>query len=269
MQPEGSKIFLIFIIGTLMLLLISTYAIILLFYYRKKQLKNIKEKESLKLQYEREILQSQIEVQNATLQHIGQELHDNIGQLLSVARLNLTVVEDIIDSTDNQFYIKQANELVAQSLNDLRSLSKSLDGDFVADFGLHESIAQELNRIRRTQRFDTEFVLLGQPYSIGFQPEIVVFRIAQEILTNALKHSNATLLTAKLSYEPTLLSLQLFDNGKGFDYQLISQNPIGQSGAGLRNMQRRANLIGGNCQIESTLGQGTRITIAVPYTPVA
>ncbi|WP_338870102.1 ATP-binding protein [Spirosoma sp. SC4-14] len=223
-----------------------------------------KEKAALKAQYEQEILTSQIEVQNATLQHISQELHDNIGQLLSVARINLNIVEEAGTDNENREFIQQANELVAQSISDLRALTKSLDGDFVQDFGLKESIAQELQRIRQTRRFGTELQISGTVYSLGFQREIVLFRIAQEILNNAIKHSEASQLTVQLQFSPEQLTLSILDNGKGFDYQTISQNSMSQSGAGLRNIKRRITLIGGTCEIFSSPGNGTQLTFLIP-----
>ncbi len=254
------------IAGTVANVLFIVFLISFLMLYRKKQLSYFQEKVSLKAQYEQEILASQVEVQNATLQHIGRELHDNIGQLLTVARINLTIVEESNKPFDNQEYIQQASELIDQSIIGLRALTRSLDGEFIADFGLSESIAQELLRIRRTRKFETEIKLVGEAYSLGFQREIVLFRIVQEALTNALKHSGATQLVASLQFEPTLFTLTLADNGKGFDYGTISEKPVDQAGAGLRNMERRASLIGGVCTLISAPGQGTSVTITVPYT---
>ena len=258
---------LIFISGTILMLFLVVFIFIFALLFKKRQFVYIQEKNALKAQYEQEILTAQLEVQNTTLQHISQELHDNIGQLLAVARINLNVVEDSDAGVDNLPYIQQANELIAQSINDIRALTKSLDGDFVQDFGLSESVAQELQRIRSSGVFGTEFRTSGAVYSLGFQREIVLFRIVQEVINNAIKHARATKLTVTITYTPESVRLVLQDDGKGFDYQPVQKTTISQSGAGLRNMQRRATLIGGQCTITSSPGQGTTISITLLNQP--
>ena len=264
MLSEEYRILLIVIFGTIALLLSSVFLVYMLLSFRQRQKVNIQEKAALKAQYEQEILTSQLEVQNATLQHIGEELHDNIGQMLSVARINLNVVEEADRAADNREFIQQANELIAKSIQDLRALTKSLDGDFVEDFGLTESIAQELQRIRHTGVFGTELRTSGDVYSLGFQREIVLYRIVQEVINNAIKHSEAKQVTVEINYTPDLFSLIISDDGKGFEYQNLPENELNKSGAGLRNIQRRASLIGATCQLVSSPGNGTTITITLP-----
>ena len=245
----GLAIFLVFIV------------IVAVVRYQNKKQEYFIEIAALKTAYDQEILKSQIEVQNQTLQHIGQELHDNIGQLLSVAKINLNILEE----SDNEelVFIKQTNEIITQSISDLRALTKSLDGDFVKDFGLEESISHELQRIRKTRRFQTEISVLGEKRKLGYEREIVLFRIVQEVLNNALKHSKAKNLTLILHYFPKSFTLNIQDNGKGFDLEDVNQKSISQSGAGLRNMQRRMELIGGKCSISSEIGKGTEVILSI------
>jgi two-component system, NarL family, sensor kinase len=249
------------IVATFTFMLFALFIIVFLFIFQNRQKTNLQEKSTLKAQYDQEILKSQIEVQNATLQYIGKELHDNVGQLLSVARINLNVVEETTQEVENEGFVKQANELVEQSIQELRALSKSLDSDFVQDFGFQEMVIHELQRIRKTKKFETEIVIQGQKYSLGYEREIVLFRIVQEILNNALKHSGATIIEVSLSYLPNSFTLQICDNGKGFDYSKVIKSDLNQSGAGLRNIQRRATLINFNCEINSILSIGTKYKI--------
>ena len=140
-------------------------------------------------------------------------------------------------------------------------MTKSLDGDFVKDFGLEESISHELQRIRKTKKFETEISVLGTKKALGYEVEIVLFRIVQEVLNNALKHSKAKNIDVVLHYLPTSFELSIKDNGKGFDLQNAHSLTINSSGAGLRNMQRRMELIGGKCTIKSVLGEGTEVQL--------
>eukprot|EP01137_Pigoraptor_chileana_P005019 Opistho-2@47499 len=261
MQKKIDDIVLVLAFGTIIFLGLTAFIVSFIILFQKRQAKHRQEKQALKIAYEQEILKSQLEIQNQTLQDIAQELHDNIGQLLSVARINLNVMEEEGDDKDG--YIKQTNEIINQSINDLRALTKSFDGDFVQQFGLEESLSHEIARIRKTKRFATEINIVGEKYSLGYEREIVLFRVAQEVLNNALKHSKAQNLTVLLSYSPENFELTIKDDGKGFDIERIQQNEINQSGAGLRNIQRRVKLIGGTCQISSEIGKETKITITL------
>ncbi|MCP1381546.1 sensor histidine kinase [Runella salmonicolor] len=230
--------------------------------FQRRQTQNRQEKAALHAQYQQEILQSQLEIQNQTLQHISGELHDNIGQLLSVARLQLNMLEDEETATPAQ--IREVNDVIDKTIHELRALSKSLDGDFVKDFGLMESLSHELQRIRATSKYQTEIITEGEPYRLEGQKEIVLFRVVQEILNNTLKHAAAKNIKVTLQYEPTQFSLTVQDDGKGFDYEKLRNREMTESGAGLRNIKRRTELIGGNCQLESTLGIGTKIRLQLP-----
>lgn len=258
----NEEIIITFVIGTIILIVLVTFIISFALIFQRRQLKHRQEKAALKAQYDQEILTSQIEVQNTTLQYIGQELHDNIGQLLSVAKINLNVLEETTQDIENEEFIKQTNELVEQAIHDLRALSKSLDGDFVHDFGLQESIAHELQRIRKTKKFETELTLHGEKYALGYEREIVLFRIVQEILNNALKHSQAKNIEVNLSYSADNFTLSVTDNGKGFDFVGIMRNELSQSGAGLRNIKRRASLINFECEIDSQITKGTKYILS-------
>ena len=266
MFKSDNEILFTVISSVLFMLGLATVFILAIVRYQRRVRLHAQEKTTLKAQYEQEILQSQIEVQNQTLAYIGRELHDNIGQLLSVTKINLNVVEDTLDQhqfecvSDN---FQQANQLIDVIITEVRGLSKSLDGNFVQEFGLSESLESELQRIEKTRRFATHFITEGEVYSLGFQKEIILFRIAQEVLNNAIKHAQATTLSVKLLYQTTSFQLQISDNGKGFDVQLAQNQILNNSGSGLRSIQKRANLIGGICTFESVIGVGTKVDIKV------
>ncbi|QMW01495.1 sensor histidine kinase [Spirosoma foliorum] len=250
------------IVATLALLVLAIAVISFALRYQKRQLENFQEKQFLKATFEQETLKSQIEIQNQTLQSIGQELHDNIGQILSLAKLNMDILEETLPVPAAQPYIMQTSELIDQAIQDLRELSKSLDEDYVQDFGLQQSIAHELQRISRTKRFNAELLVDGEPTSLGQKREIVLFRVVQELLNNAIKHSKASQLIVALSYTSIQFNLSVSDNGVGFDWTSVQQSET--KGSGIRNIQRRINLIGGTCQWKATPGEGTRISIAIP-----
>ena len=265
---EDIDIVLAYLVVILILGFFVIFIIIYILIFQRRQTQNRQDKAAMQAAFQQEILQTQLEVQNLTMQQLGRELHDNIGQLLSVLRINLNVLEEMVEDEGTKVQIAESNQIVEQTIADVRALTKSLDGDFVKDFGLIDSLSHELLRIRKTRRYQTEITTSGTPYSLGYQHEIVLFRIAQEIINNALKHAAATTLHVSVGYEPTNFGITIKDNGKGFDYEGVMRNELSKSGAGLRNIQRRAELIGGKCVVESKINEGTTVCIKIEHFPV-
>jgi len=266
MSAEINEVVVIVLAGTFLMLLLIVFIISFFFLHQRRQLQNLQEKANLHAQYQQEILQTQLEIQNQTLQHVGGELHDNIGQLLSVARLQLNILET--EESPKTEQIVEVNGVIEKTIHELRALSKSLDGDFVNNFGLVESLSHELQRIRNTRKYQTEIIVEGEGYRLEGQKEIVLFRVVQEILNNILKHAAAKSIVIELQYTPDLFTIMVQDDGKGFDYEEVMQHSMSESGAGLRNIKRRTELIGGQCTFESTPNSGTKIKIQLKNSPI-
>jgi two-component system NarL family sensor kinase len=232
--------------------------------FQRKQLISQQEKAALHTQYAKEILQAQVEVQNSTLQQIAGELHDNIGQLLFVAKINLNILEETEQNYENNQRIVQINEAIELSINEVRALTKSFDGDFVRDFGLQDSLHNELARIQKTNNYQISTDVRCERYSLGFEKEIVLFRICQEILNNIMKHSKSKSIAIVLEYGAESLLLCISDDGRGFDIQSLRQEDMQHSGSGLRNMRRRTEMLGGNFTLETGLGKGTKVQVVLP-----
>ncbi|MBU1823280.1 MAG: sensor histidine kinase [Bacteroidetes bacterium] len=254
---------LLLVFGTVSLVVLIVSLISFLILYQKKQFQYLQDKESLKNSYEQEILRSQLEIQNNTLEHIGQELHDNIGQLLILTGINLKNISARARNTDVEAPIQQTSEIVKQVIQEVRALTKSLNGEFVKHFGLLESLTHELERIKKAN-IQTHLDIKGEPRSMGYEQEIVLFRIVQECLSNSLKYAEASTISVRLNYEEGVL-LEITDDGKGFDLASVMERKLSESGAGLRNMQRRASLLGASCEYLTQPGQGTRVVIRLSH----
>lgn len=259
---SNSEIFFSFLTITLILLILAFFFIYFLQLYQRRQLQNRQEKATIQAQHQQEILQVQLEIQNQTLQHIGEELHDNIGQLLTLVRFRLNMLE--VEETITPTQICDVNEIVEKTIIELRSLSKSLDGDFVKNFGLVESLTHALQRISSTGKYETDIFVEGEAYRLEGQKEIVLFRVVQEILSNILKHAKANYIKVSLQFTPAHFSLIVLDDGKGFDYEAVLGRELSQSGAGLRNIQRRTEMLGGTCTFKSAQNEGTSVHIQLP-----
>ena len=221
--------------------------------YRKNQ--NAKESQIENLN--QALLHTQIEIQEQTLKTIAQEIHDNIGQALSLAKLNLNTFPAISDAAI-QTKLDDTKELVSKAIVDLRDLSRSMHGDKINDLGLEEAIAGELKILKNTGQFSTNLQITGNTYRLQPQKEMILFRMVQEALNNAIKHSKATNIEVQLEYNDSYFRLGIVDDGIGFNPALLES---AKTGIGLKSMQNRAALIGGIFSVVSGITTGTVITI--------
>lgn len=247
-----------YLIGSCLLFLILFLLFILFFFkVKQKQVEQLIREQQLKSDHTQSLLQTQIEIQEQTLKTISQEIHDNVGQVLSLAKLNLKTLDfDTGVSKDEK--IEKTVELVSKAINDLRDLSRSLNGDKISDLGLKDAIDNELKIIQNTGLFNTNLTIEGAPYILQNQHEMVIFRIVQESLNNAVKHSKATKINILINYLPSHCSITIADDGEGFDASHLEAT---QTGIGLKNMQSRASLINAYFSIQSQPGQGTKVLI--------
>lgn len=238
------------------------YAII---FYKKTQRLHLVERELLLQKYNHEIIQAQLEIQEQTLKDISQEIHDNIGQVLALAKLNLNAVipaaEGII-----QEKIADSKELVSKAIGDLRDLSRSMDTDYVKEMGLWRAIEYEMEMIQKAGAISANLQIEGDIITLDKQKELILFRIIQETFHNIIKHADATELHVYASCKDTALELLIADNGKGFDPAFLDGKDK-SAGLGLRNMHNRAKLIGANFSINSTPEEGTEVKIVLPIEP--
>ncbi len=218
------------------------------------------EKNQLQSKFEQELLQTQLEIQEQTLKTISEEIHDNVGQVLSLAKLNLNTVGTISD-VQVQSKIDSTKDLVSKAINDLRNLSRSLHGEKIGEIGLQEAVANELKILENSGQYVTVLNITGKPFKLDPQKEMVLFRIVQEALHNAVKHAHATKLKVELKYSHDVFNLIIHDNGVGFKPEALQST---QTGIGLKNMHNRAALIGGEFSINSSEKNGTSICIEIP-----
>jgi signal transduction histidine kinase len=248
---------------TILFLMLSSFAISFLLIFKKRKQKFIYEKEQLKSQFDKILLQAQLEIQEQTLKNISQEIHDNIGQALSLAKLNLNTMLPVQDEKLQQKIIN-SKELISKSISDLRDLSRSLDTDYVKEMGLQRAIEYELEMMHKTETISTRLIVEGSIIRLEKQKELILFRIIQETFNNIIKHAEATELTVNIDYKSTEIELQITDNGKGVDLTPLNEANKNSFGLGIRNMHSRAKLIGAEFNMTSTLSKGTCVRIVLP-----
>jgi two-component system, NarL family, sensor kinase len=238
--------------ASITVLLVSIGLVLFLVFFIYTKNKNMKEQFLLKEQYEKELFAARIEIKDQTLQQVGRELHDNIGQLLTVARIHL---KGLVKSPDSD-KLNEVNAITAHALDELRKLSKTLvQGGYERDASLKELVSQEMGRIKKTGVINAHLKVYGVEYRLDAEYEIICFRILQEFVSNALKYSGCENLFFELHYLPEYFVFVLEDDGKGFDTDKIKR------GSGLNNIENRARMIGASHELRSEYGKGTTVTL--------
>jgi len=206
------------------------------------------------MHFEKELATSQVEMKEQTLNYIGQELHDDLGQKLSVVRLRQNQLLTRLDNSEKE-ELNELNELLGECIQDIRNLSKTLITEQIIHFGLVESIEREIQRIKKLRLLQIEFVTQKNDIDITPKHGLILFRIIQESINNILKHSRAKNVSIQLEDDHEILKITISDNGKGFNTNIM------RDGSGLKNMELRAKLIHAEFSIESKLEEGTKTSI--------
>ncbi|WP_299224081.1 histidine kinase [uncultured Psychroserpens sp.] len=240
-------------------LLLAVMVILFFVTFQKRKNKLLIDKMEQQKQFDEEISRTQTEIQEQTLKHIGWELHDNVGQLLAYASMQLNMLgSKVPENIKNK--VEETSGIVKQSLKEVRSLSKSLNNDVLLNMGIEESITNELDRLKRMKFTTAELEIRGAKREIeNKKHEIIIFRILQEFFSNSVKYSEAEHIKVVLIYESDQLSIVASDDGIGFDTTLQ------EKGSGLINMQSRAELINANFRLESQPDDGVQLIIDYPF----
>lgn len=252
-------IFLIMI--TAFILVMVVFIIIILFFFQKKQQSYSTDLKAVKFYYDKELYKAQLEIQEQTFKEISREIHDNVGQFLSLAKLGLASL-DRSNPAELEEGISEITEILEKALEDLRDMSKAMNPDVIKKGGLKRAIEMQVGFLQRGGKYHVTFNTKGEYPSVSEQKEIILFRILQEAVNNIIRHASASDIIILLSSIKEELKLLIQDNGKGFDTRLAYSH-LGRIG-GINHMQQRAKLINAQFDIESILGMGTTITVSTP-----
>jgi two-component system, NarL family, sensor kinase len=250
MSEQESQIALIFFGGAFLAILMSTFIVSMVVLHRQRQVQNRQKLEHLKAENEKMLLHVENEIQQETLSHIGRELHDNIGQLLSLAKLNLNSIKPE-KQAEGKAYINQI-------IKEVRDLSKTLNLDWVESVTLDGFIQQQLEKIEAPGFCQTSMESDQSFLELKKDQKLVLIRVIQECLNNTIKHAQPEKITIQIFKNETCRKIKITDDGKGFDTDLKTD------GSGLYNLKKRMETIGGKFILTSIVGKGTEIILELP-----
>lgn len=208
------------------------------------------------LNYQRELREAEAEVDEYLRASFSRELHDNIGHALTYMRLEMEHTK--LDNPQWEPAFQKLDFLLQNATDQVRLLSRSMNADFLDRIGLRGAIEMECTRLKNYARIEIDFesgekdLLLGQK-----DRELMAFRIFQEVVTNLVRHSEATKLTIRMHQPGRILYLE--DNGIGFHLDEVLHSPKAN---GMLNIIRRSELAGFTCTLNSSPGKGFSLNLA-------
>jgi len=262
MHNETTKIAFLVAIATMVFLLVPVFLILYIRSYNRHKKNHFLEKQNMQQKFESEMLQTRVEVQDQTMQSIATELHDNVGQLLSLTTLTLNSV-NLNDGEKAKKKIDNSLALVNKSIKELRELAKLLHGEQLVENGIGQAIEQEINWLNKAGTYELKvnnqlvYLQITSP-----DKDLIILRLLQEIINNIIKHAQAKQIHIDTYLEKNVLHLKVAENGIGFD---PNEMKIKKSGMGLNSIYKRIEMINGKLVLNSAPGEGTSISIEIPY----
>ena len=258
MQTSNQEIATIVALSTLVFLLAPAFLLLYVSSYNRRKKNHIIEKQTLQTEYEADLLRTQLEVQEQTMKTIASDLHDNIGQLLSLTSLTLGSITVTDDKAAKK--LEDSQQLVRRSIKELRQLANLLHGEKIIETGLVDAIIHETDWLKKSDNYRVAFINNVEVYpGPSKEKDLVLFRLLQEVINNIIKHSSATEITITLDRLEGDILLSITDNGVGFVVEEV------KGGMGLSNLFKRTKTIQGEIEIVSAIDKGTTISIKVPY----
>lgn len=245
------------IIITILFTLLGYVFLLLINKFKKNKKLHKLNIENLEINYQLNLLKSQLQIQEQTFQNISREIHDNIGQKLTLAKLQINTI-DTNEDVDLNNTLTVTSKLITDSLSDLRDISRSLSSEVILNNGLIKALENEINQLNKLFNYNFKMKLTGDVLFMSAETELTVFRIVQEALTNTIKHAEATSLFLDLHFVDNELHILIEDNGKGFDISSIKDFN------GLNNLKSRTQSLHGLIEINSQPLIGTLIKIKIP-----
>lgn len=225
----------------------------------KKDREEIIRNQQLYIDATKAVAQAVVDAQEKERAEIGYELHDNVNQILSTARVFLDLATN--DEKQRIDLIEKSASNITNAISEIRRISRSLVPASLNDLGLILSIEDLVNCIQISKTMKVEFYHSGTIEScISEKGKLMLFRIIQEQVTNVMKHAEATQLVIELIVDSGMISLSITDNGKGFDMEKVK----GKKGVGLHNIANRTALFNGKMNMVTSPGNGCKLNIIIP-----
>lgn len=225
-------------------------------HFQKNLIRQQLEQEELRNKHQKELLQSNIEVQESERKRIAKDLHDELGATLSIAKMHLMRLEQMHPTLESKgLSIGNVRNIIETSIASVRQISHHLMPNQLETFGLVRSVESLVDQINESKQVEIDFQVPNDATKISWEKELGLYRIFMELLQNTLKHSKAQKVKIIYQEEKGTVLIKYNDDGVGLPKETVH-------GLGLKSMEARIKAIGGN--LDLIRGDGFAALLSVP-----
>jgi signal transduction histidine kinase len=262
MENSTSDFALIFSIATVGMLILAGSIVLFVVFYQKKMIQEQVKRQKLEIDHQQKMMQATLESQEGERRKLASELHDSIGGMLSTIRMGVSTLGRLLPNHES---VDQAKQMLDDTISSVRKISRDLMPSTLEKFGLSQALRDLCDRTQSTSTIPVLFEEKNEAPSIDKNKELMIFRIAQELLNNAIKHAKATEIKLTIGQSTTDgLFICAEDDGIGFDIDEQRNDKTAGKGLGLYSIENRAGLLGAKLVFERRDPKGTKITLTLP-----
>lgn len=251
------------IVGIAVMLLMVVSILLAVIYNQRKKDQHRKAVEQLREQQQNQLIEAAVRSEELERHRIAETLHDEVGAILSSAKLHLLGIKsEVLDERDQKLHEK-GRELLNEVIQKVRGISHNLHSNILKEFGLNEAIRHFVKKVTQGTMLQATTALDDNYQTENAENDISIYRMVQELLNNILKYANATEFLISSTLEGNELNLVLFHNGDGLTQEQFEELRFRKEGLGLKNIQNRIILLKGTIHFTRG-GEGYRINIHVP-----
>jgi two-component system NarL family sensor kinase len=270
-MQNNEELKLVLLIALIAMLMMAFFVISFVMYYQKRRFEEEKKINDIEKNYNRLLLDTALNSEENERRRIAQDLHDDIGTMLSLTKLSLNQLNKLVckNGDDKEDVImKKSQSLVEETILHVRRITRDLIPTTLERFGLLEAIEEFINTLEEDPNLVISFRANTEEFSRqGQKLELTLYRIMQELVNNAIKHANCTKIDIWLETDEEFIGLRVSDNGVGFDPEKIKENNL--AGLGLLGIESRLAIVNGTVQYEKPANGGASAFAQIPVMPIS
>lgn len=220
---------------------------------------SLKRADTDRLRSEKRVINAIINTEENERKRFAKDLHDGLGPILSTVKMSLSALTDRIKDPSGSVILNNTNHLVNEAISTIKDISNNLSPHVLTNFGLASALSAFTTKINQTKAVEIDFKSNMEGQRLDNEKEVVIYRAVCELINNSILHSGASRIEIELNKHEKFITLQYYDNGRGFDTSVLSKED--SKGTGLSNIETRVKTVEGVFILESTPGKGTSALI--------
>lgn len=260
-EPANTQVALIFAVGTLGMLFMGSAIILFVSFYQRRMIREQLKRQTLEVEYQQKMLEAAMISQEDERKRVSKDLHDDVGMMLMTVR---TQINSLIGKTFSNEMALEIRQLVDETHESVRRISWDLMPGTLDRFGLEQTVHEMCGRLSGGNAIPVEFIEEGKPMPLDKKQEVLLYRIIQESVSNALRHAKATCVKVRFCWDCKGVTISIEDDGTGFDFPQERSRLKARQGLGLINLESRVAQLGAQMLFERNNTSGTIMKLKMP-----